>query len=141
MSIISLLSFVSPSLMMRSYSEYESVQTLVGIVRRSGRSVIIFSVVLIVKAISKLVTMPYNSGAIKLRVTCLDFVDEKSTMLPMMANPLCRYSSRPPKRSPKTRMTPGETFQKARALQQPAASFGRRQPSSISAAMAIGTCC
>jgi hypothetical protein len=76
-SIIKRFSLVVPSLTRRSYSEYESVHTMIGIGARPSCSVIYLMVLSIAMAISAPDVMPYISDAKTDLVTRLHFVEDQ----------------------------------------------------------------
>ena len=74
-SIISLFSFIVPSLIRHSYNEKESIHTTVGIFSSPSLLVIILRVVPIAYAISTPYTILYSSEASALRIIRLLFVE------------------------------------------------------------------
>ena len=74
-SIVRRFSLVVPSLTRHLQSKYKSIQTIIRMVSSLSQSVIILRVVLIAKAISAPLTIPYISDARTLLVTCLLFVE------------------------------------------------------------------
>ena len=85
MSIISLFSCVVPSLTKQSYNDFESVHSTAGIRGSFNVSIIFWSVVRRAIALSKPLTMPYNSLASTLRVTRLHLLEFQCTILPLIS--------------------------------------------------------
>ena len=84
-SIISLFSFVVPSLTRQSYRDFESVQITIGIGGISKFRTTWLSVALNAMALSNPLTIPYSSLARTLLVTRLHLTEFQCTILPWIS--------------------------------------------------------